>query len=704
MSGCDLTESDLRNLEASWISRELAQQAMLRRVTSSEGAAIVGRNGRGDYSGILFPYILPGHDRVREYRLRRDHPGYEYDKHGRLKQKAKYLSPPGRRNLLYFVPGTPAYWLRDLSIPVAVAEGEKKVLALWRLSWHEADSPRFMPVGLSGVWGWRGITGKAEGPKGDRCDVKGPIPDVDLITWAKRRVYIVFDADVISNESVEAARRELSRELTRRGAEVFWVALPDVSGVNGVDDLLAQCGPQAVLSCFDKATPAESKRVFKNTDYGNAERLVADYGPNLRFCQPWKKWLCWNEKQWASDQTGEVVRLAKATARRIYREAAEIEEDGPRKAAAKWAHESERAERIAAMVKLAQSEPGVPVLPNELDSDRWLLNCNNGTVDLRTGKLLPHQREHLITMLVSVEYDPAAKCPRWLRFLKEIFERHPDIIPFIQRAVGYSLTGDTREECLFLLWGIGRNGKGTFIKTVAAALGDYAGTADFSAFVHRHSDNGPRDDIANMMGKRFVSAQESREGAALAESLVKWLTGGDRVRARRLYENSYEFDPTHKIWLATNHKPIVRGTDPAFWSRIKLIPFEISFEGREDRTLKQTLLDESPGILAWAVKGCIEWQREGLNFPESVVRATQDYRHESDQVACFIWDCCVVGDFAQAKARPLYGAYRVWAEEAGEGILSETAFGSRVGERFGKVHKDTGWVYTGIGLRVEGQV
>jgi putative DNA primase/helicase len=186
--------------------------------------------------------------------------------------------------------------------------------------------------------------------------------------------------------------------------------------------------------------------------------------------------------------------------------------------------------------------------------------------------------------------------------------------------------------------------------------------------------------------------------------LVKWLTGGDRVRARRLYENSYEFDPTHKVWLATNHKPIVRGTDPAFWSRIKLIPFEISFEGREDRTLKQTLLDELPGILAWAVEGCIEWQREGLNFPEAVVRATQKYRHESDQVARFIQDCCVVGDFAQARARPLYGAYRRWAEEVGEGILSETAFGSRVGERFGKVHKDTGWVYTGIGLTVEGQV
>jgi len=190
----------------------------------------------------------------------------------------------------------------------------------------------------------------------------------------------------------------------------------------------------------------------------------------------------------------------------------------------------------------------------------------------------------------------------------------------------------------------------------------------------------------------------------LAESLLKWMTGGDVVRARRLYENSYEFDPSHKIWLATNHKPIVRGTDPALWSRIKLIPFEVSFEGREDKTLKQTLLDELPGILAWAVKGCIEWQKMGLAFPESVVRATQEYRDESDQVARFIEDCCVVSTVAQAKARPLYQTYRQWAEDAGEQVLSETAFGIRVSGRFGKVKKRTGMSYTGIGLSVEGQV
>ena len=350
MPVCNLTESDFRNLDASWITRELAKQALLRRVTCGEAAVIFGRNGRSDSSGVLFPYVLPGQNQIREYRLRRDHPDCEQDRSGRVKQKGKYLSPPGRSNLLYFVPGTSLEWLQSTNIPVAIVEGEKKALALFRLSWHETESPRFLPVGISGVWNWRGVIGKTDGPNGDRRDLKGPIPDLDFITWAKRRAYVVFDVDVRNKESVAAARRELSRELASRGAEVFWVNLPEVSGVNGVDDLLAQCGPEDVLSLFHQATPAELKRTFKNTDYGNAERIVADYGRNLRFCQPWKRWLFWNEKRWASDETGEVVRLAKATARHIYREAADIDEDGPRKAAAKWAHESERAERITAMV------------------------------------------------------------------------------------------------------------------------------------------------------------------------------------------------------------------------------------------------------------------------------------------------------------------------------------------------------------------
>ncbi len=440
---------------------------------------------------------------------------------------------------------------------------------------------------------------------------------------------------------------------------------------------------------------------FALTEYGNAERLLAQHGEGIRYCDIFRKWLYWDDLRWDIDRTQRVVRLAKLTVRSIYAEAAKIEQEDLRRATAQWARKSERSLAITAMLKLAESELGVPVLPEELDSNQWMLNCLNRTVDLRTGEARSHRRHDLITKLAPVEYNRRAERKRWIQFLEEIFAPHPDIIPFIQRAVGYSLTGDTREECLFLLWGTGRNGKGTFIKTIASALGDYAGTADFSAFIQSRNDGGPRDDVANMKGRRFVSAQEAREGAALAESLIKWLTGGDRVRARRLYENSYEFDPAHKIWLATNHKPDIRGTDPAIWSRLKLIPFEVSFEGREDKTLKGTLQGELPGVLAWAVEGCLQWQQEGLRFPESVVNATSEYRRDSDQVGRFIEECCTVGQFAQVRARTLYGAYRKWAEQTGEQILSETAFGTRISEQFRKEHKETGTFYAGISLKHE---
>ncbi len=456
----------------------------------------------------------------------------------------------------------------------------------------------------------------------------------------------------------------------------------------------------ATSACM--AAPIEMPRLFPLTEMGNSERFVSQHGEDVRYCFDWRAWLAWDGTRWKRDAGAEVRQLAKETVRTIYAEAGKYVTEPQRVAAANWAKKSESAAAVENMLRLAQSEKGIPISPDQLDADRWLLNVRNGTVNLKTGELQPHRREDLITKLAPVDFDPTATCPRWERFLSEVFEPHPDVIPFIQRAVGYSLTGETREECLFLLHGVGRNGKGTFLKTLTLKLGDYAGTADFSAFVQRRDEAGPRDDIANMKGKRLVSAQESREGAALAESLIKWLTGGDLVRARRLYENSSEFDPTWKIWLASNHRPIIRGTDPAIWSRIKLIPFAVVFDGREDKRLKAVLQDELPGILNWAIEGCLRWQDEGLEFPASVLNATSEYRNESDQVGRFVDESCIVGDFASAKGRALYSAYRKWCSEAGEQELTESAFGRRLTERgFGKDKGRTGTTYRGIGLRAE---
>jgi putative DNA primase/helicase len=304
--------------------------------------------------------------------------------------------------------------------------------------------------------------------------------------------------------------------------------------------------------------PSKSlEELFKLTDYGNAERLVARHGKDLRYCHLTKQWLVWDGTRWMPDATAEAERLAKDTVRSIYGEAGEMALAEERKAVAKWAERSEKNSQIQAMMALARSEPEVPVLPAQFDVNAWLLNVKNGTIDLRTGELRPHCREDLLTKLAPVVYDPDARCPRWMKFLNEVFEPHTDLIPFMQRAVGYAFTGDTREECLFLLHGGGRNGKGTFIRTLMTMMGDYAGAADFSTFISTRADEGrPRDDIADMRGKRFISAQESKRGAVFAESVVKGITGGDIVRARRLYENAIEFLPVHKIFLATNDKPV----------------------------------------------------------------------------------------------------------------------------------------------------
>lgn len=250
-----LTEADYAILEKSWITREQADSARLYRVDSLEGAQLVGRSGTGNYAGIVFPYVYPEEANPHEYRLRRDNPDLELQPDKTTKEKQKYLSPPGRGNMVYFVPGTSPESLTDTSIPVAVTEGEKKTIALWRLAHDETTQPHFLPVGLSGCWSWKGTIGKQPGPNGERQDVKGPIPDLDLIKWEGRRVNIVFDSNVSSNEDVARARRGLAKELERRGAKVFLVEIPPEPGVNGVDDLLHLWGPEKVLRLFEAASP-----------------------------------------------------------------------------------------------------------------------------------------------------------------------------------------------------------------------------------------------------------------------------------------------------------------------------------------------------------------------------------------------------------------------------------------------------------------
>jgi len=317
------------------------------------------------------------------------------------------------------------------------------------------------------------------------------------------------------------------------------------------------------------------------------------------------------------------------------------------------------------MVTLASTEEGVPVGIDDLDADPWLLNVLNGTVDLRTGEPRPYDPDDLISRLAPVEYNPDATCPTWLAFVSRIMSGDIDLISYLQRSVGYSLTGSTREQVLFLPYGTGANGKTTAVETVRAMLGDYAQQMPAAALMERRSES--TNDIARLRGARFVSAAETNSGHSLNEALVKAVSGGDRVTARFLYQENTEFHVSGKIWLATNNRPTVRELGEALWRRLRVIPFEVTIPVAErDPDLLDKLIAELPGILAWAVQGCRAWQRDGLQTPAEVQNATDEYRTESDPLAPFLEDCCIRGSDYWAASADLYNAYTFYCEHSHE--------------------------------------
>jgi putative DNA primase/helicase len=465
----------------------------------------------------------------------------------------------------------------------------------------------------------------------------------------------------------------------------------------------ARLNERALAGCIAGAYDGE-RRVFMLSDYGNAERLVEGHGLDLRYCHQLKKWFVWGGDRWREDATAEVTRRAKETVRAMYAEAAVIPDLRERESFVKFALRSEAEARIAAMIALAESERGIPVLQEELDADLFLLNCANGTLDLRTGRLREHRREDLITKSSPVIFDTGARSEMWEHFLRDATGGDEELEKFLQRAAGYSLTGDTREEVLFFIHGPQAAGKSTFMETIKAALGDYARTSDFEAFLSRRDAGGPRNDIARLAGARFVVSIEVDDGKRLAEGLVKALTGGDTVAARFLHRESFEFRPAFKLWLAANHSPRVRDDDEAMWRRILRVPF-VNTIPKEQRkpNIKAQLRDAAtagPAVLAWMLRGCLDWQRNGLKIPQTVEEATQEYRESQDPLKDFLTDCCVLMPAAWASTAKLRAEYERWAKERGEThLLVGNAFTGRlkahgcVPETRGNVR---GWL--GVGL------
>ena len=434
----------------------------------------------------------------------------------------------------------------------------------------------------------------------------------------------------------------------------------------------------------------ELERGRRLTDVGNAERLVMQHGRDLRYCAQLRAWFAWDGKRFRPDDDGEIVRRAKAVALSLYHEAAAAPDRGERARIAKHATASEREAAIRAMIALAATDEEIQVRVEDLDADPYALNLLNGIVDLRTGRLSEHRREALCTKLVPIRLDPDASCPRWMRFLDEIFAGDGDRIGFVQRFAGYSLTGSTIEQCFALAIGSGANGKTTLLETLRKLLGEYARQADFGTFLEQRGQ-GPRNDVARLVGARLVTAIEANEGKVLDEAVIKALTGSEVVSARKLYHEAFEFQPTFKMWLAANHRPAIRGTDLGIWRRIRLIPFDVTFpEESRDEHLLETLEGELPGILGWALDGAILWAREGLGIPTIIRDATAEYRAECDIVAAFVDEACEVGGQFEEGANALYAGYTAWCVRNGHRPANNTVFGRKLTDLgFGKTKQGT---------------
>jgi putative DNA primase/helicase len=416
----------------------------------------------------------------------------------------------------------------------------------------------------------------------------------------------------------------------------------------------------------------EDNSLVKLTDMGNAERLVKMFGKDLRYCYETGCWLVWNGKVWENDTGEKVMACAKATVRNMYVEASNINNDHQRLELAEHAKRSESESKLHAMIDL--SKDLVPIHIKDLDADKMLFNCQNGTIDLTKGILHPHRKEDYITLISPVEYNLNCHSELWQKHLIRVTGNNQGLITYLQRVFGYCLTGETKEQVMFFIHGQTKTGKSKTVGAVMWVLGDYAKqTPSETLLVQR---NGGHSDKARLASARMVVAIENERGEKLASASIKNMTGEDRITARFLYKENFEFYPTFKLFLVANDKPSIRGEDSAMWERLKLIPFNQYIPLPErDKDLETKLRKEGSGILTWMMKGCLDWQRDNdLLEPGEVTTQTSIYRSEMDIIGDFIDDCCTVGKSEKVPHNDLYESYGQWCIQNDEEPISKRAF------------------------------
>jgi len=680
-TGSSLTNADYASLARRWIDNDLADSAGIRRVDSDAGRLIVGRRDHGSYEGLAIPYFLPGESRIREWRLRRDYPDLEY-KDGKPKERGKYMSPPGRRNMLYFVPGTTQDLVKAVATPVIVTEGEFKTLALWGLANHDSTTPRFLPLGLGGVWNWRGVVGKSTGPNGDRRDVKGVIPDLDLVVWEGRRVIIAFDADAEKNEQVEVARSLLARELRTRGAEVTFVTW-DIAQGKGIDDLLASVGPGKVLEMlegadFEKPVDDDDISVYQIAELiSGRHRFAQDVGGRL---------YIFRGGNYHSDGASFVRQRVKQLLERL-------------RLSTKWS--SHKAEEVTKYI-----EVDAPMLWDRPKIE--VVNVLNGLLNVGTRILSPHSPDFLSPVQLPVNFDPDARCPMWDKFISEVFPGDSEAIAW--EIPAWLMTPDTSIQKAVLLTGDGANGKSTYLRAVLAFIG-----RQNVAAISLHRLENDRFSVARLVGRLANICPDLPSEDLSSTSMFKSITGGDALLAERKFEESFEFVPFTRLIFSANHPPKSQDASSAFFRRWVVVPFERTFHAGDPGTLPRDQLDamladptELSGVLNKALEALASVRGHGLSESESTLRAMDEFRQTTDPLAVWLDRNTTLEPDALIPADRVWQDYNQDCVTKGRPTISKTALGRAIAQlrptvekRQRTVNDRLSWCYVGIGLIVK---
>lgn len=435
-------------------------------------------------------------------------------------------------------------------------------------------------------------------------------------------------------------------------------------------------------------------------DTGNALRFVDKFEGKIKYNRESKQWLIWNGKWWQYDIMGKINIFADLMINEMKLEAQHIDDEKLRKETLGNIKKAFSNNGKRDFLAMANYQGSIPCITTDFDKHDFLLNTESGVVDLTTGEIKDHNKEYLMNKIVPYEVDITNEPKMWLKFLDQIFQGDQELIHYIHKAVGYTLTGSIREQCLFLAYGEGSNGKSVFLDVLSRMLGDYAMNAQVETLLERKfGTSSYTSDLARLKGARFTTTGENNEGSKINEGLIKQLTGGEKITARFLYAQEFEFYPNFKIWLATNHKPIIRGSDAGIWRRIISIPFLYKVpDHQRDKDLVYKLQEEIPQILGWAVKGCLLWQKEGLKLPSTIEKSNKDYQNEMDIISIFLDENAEMIPDATTSAKEIYQEYEQWAKVSNEWVMSSTKFGRELAKRFEKQRRNYGWVYIGIRL------